>query len=96
VAKYPKWLNRQLAYDYLGKKNKYKTYRRFVELVIDDELSKAHNAGDLKGVLAGEDFASDYAPIFPCFSRPKIAIHEVRKNMNVACPSLLSREHRPA
>ena len=60
-AKCPKWLNRQLTYDLLGKKNKYKAYQGFVELGIDDELSQFYSAGNLKAVMGDEDFVAEIA-----------------------------------
>ena len=52
----PLWLNRELSYQLLGKKNRYQAYRRFVEQGVDEEILTFYGKGNLKPVLGSDEF----------------------------------------
>lgn len=52
----PSWLNRDVSYQLLGKKNRYRAYQSFVELGVDEEILAFYGKGKLKAVLGSDEF----------------------------------------
>ncbi len=55
-AEAPSWLNRDLVYDLLGAKQRFKSYARYVESGIDEETESFYGKGNQPAILGGEAF----------------------------------------
>ncbi len=52
----PAWLNRELTYRLLGKRQRYEGYKAYVEQGIDEETQQFYGKGNLASVLGGPAF----------------------------------------
>lgn len=57
-AKSPDWLYREMTYDLLGAKQRYRAYGAYVQSGLDDELKRFYSKGNQASVLSGADFRS--------------------------------------
>ncbi|MFT7672057.1 MAG: putative transposase [Gammaproteobacteria bacterium] len=52
----PDWLSRELVYDLLGAKQRYKSYARYVESGIDEETESFYGKGNQPAILGSDEF----------------------------------------
>ncbi len=55
-VKSPRWLEREIVYDLLGHKQRYKGYGDFVKQGIDEETAKFYQKGNLATIIGDKDF----------------------------------------
>jgi putative transposase len=52
----PSWLHRDLVYDLLGAKQRFKAYARYVALGLDEETERFYSKGNQAAILGGDNF----------------------------------------
>ena len=57
-AKSPDWLYREMTYDLLGAKQRYRGYEAYVQSGLDEKLKVFYRKGNQASVLSGADFRS--------------------------------------